>query len=80
MPRVEFTALMLVGCAPQVNLAKLDACARMEGKKREKMPKNVTSVQAVYLLSARAKLQDANWDPGLKTKARDNGLCWDACC
>jgi hypothetical protein len=52
----------------------------MEGKKREKMPKNVTSVQAVYLLSARAKLQDANWDPGLKTKARDNGLCWDACC
>lgn len=52
----------------------------MEGKKREKMPKNVTSVQAVYLLAARAKLQDANWDPGLKTKARDNGLCWDACC
>jgi hypothetical protein len=53
----------------QVNLAKLDACARMEGS-REKPSKHVISVQAANILAARAKLEDALWEPWLRAKAR----------
>ena len=54
----------------QVNLAKLDAYARMEGGSGQKPSKHVASVQAANILAARAKLEDALWEPWLRAKVR----------
>ena len=55
----------------QVNLAKLDAYARMEGNSNQggqRLSKKVMSVQASNILAARAKLEDAMWEPWLRAK------------
>ena len=71
-------AALLVAPAPpepprawrQVNLAKLDAQARMENIGGGRPSKHVGSVQAANLLAARAKLEDALWEPWLRAKVR----------
>ena len=52
----------------QVNLAKLDAQARMENIGGGRPSKHVGSVQAANLLAARAKLEEALWEPWLRAK------------
>ena len=59
--------------SPQVNLAKLDAYARLESNGNQggqRLPKRKVSVQASNILAARAKLEDAMWEPALRAKAR----------
>ena len=64
--------------ASQVNLAKLDAYARMEGNSnqgKQRLSKKVMSVQASNILAARAKLEDAMWEPWLRAKVLHPAEC-----
>jgi hypothetical protein len=46
----------------------------MEGNAGQKPPKHVSSVQAANILAARAKLEDALWEPWLRAKVRQQLL------
>ena len=62
----------------QVNLAKLDAFARVESDRGNPRPsKKGMTVQASNILAARAKLEDAMWEPWLRAKVlrSDAFLC-----
>ena len=72
-PCSDLGALATLNFVPfQVNLAKLDAYARMESNSGQgaQRGKKVMGVQASSILSARSKLEDAMWEPALRAKAR----------